>query len=423
MLKKLAGSFSIPLSPDFRETYRAIDSRLPRLFDAWAHHYATSGKSGALNTAVLRILESDGAGTMQDHLGALTGLLSKLGGVDGALALDELAAIRKAILGNPLVRGAFLHETSERCLNLLQTSLSGDAGLLFRQFLRNHGHRCVREAELRETDWESDPMGLIRMLQGDAVRHGNAVEPAWPADRADETASLLSRYSRRTRAIVRRVLPSARRFVVARENSKSLCILVQSRFKKAYFHLGKLLAAEGLFDDADQVYFLTHQELGDLVGNPGPWGKKRAQARRELFPSLFDFQFEDFCWGIPEPIESHSPPPQREGVLQGIPVSAGTVTGRARVVNTLAEAEELAPGDIMISSYTDIGWTPYFTRISGLVTEIGSTLSHGAVVAREYGIPAIVSVRGARRIIRTGDTLTIDGQRGIIEVHDAVKSR
>ena len=71
----------------------------------------------------------------------------------------------------------------------------------------------------------------------------------------------------------------------------------------------------------------------------------------------------------------------------------------------------------MIASYTDVGWTPYFSGISGLVTEIGSTLSHGAVVAREYGIPAIVAVREVKNHIRTGDTLTIDGKKGIIEVH------
>jgi rifampicin phosphotransferase len=416
-LRRLAGSLAIPLGTDARGTYRAIDARLPCVFTAWSHHYATSGKSGSLNSALLRILESDGAGTMQDHLGTLAGLLTRLGGIDGALALEELEGIRGAILSDARVRDAFLHEPYQRCLSLLRTSESGDAGLRFRRFLRNHGHRCVREAELRESSWESDPGALIRMLQRDVARRGSAGGDAPPCGPADGVEGLLSRYSRRTRSIARSVLPLVRRGVIARENSKSLCIRIQFRFRKAYLHLGGLLAASGLLDDPDQVFFLTHQELGGLLEKPGPWGRETARARRELYPSLFDFQFDDFTRGVPEPSEGSSPQEERDGVLQGIPVSAGVVTGRARVVDTLADAEELAPGEIMIASYTDIGWTPYFGSISGLVTEIGSTLSHGAVVAREYGIPAIVSVRGAKNRIRTGDTLTIDGRRGIIEVH------
>jgi pyruvate,water dikinase len=354
---------------------------------------------------------------MQDHLGALNGLLTDLGGINGAVALDELEAIRLAIHSNPRVQEAFRRETSQRCLSLLQTSESGEAGLLFRRFLRNHGHRCVREAELREIDWQSNPESLIRMLQRTAAPRGNAHGAASAAAHRENAESLLSRYSPRTRFIVHRVLPSVRRFVVARENSKSLCIRLQSSFKKAYLHLGKLLTDSGLLDDADQIFFLTHQELGKLMKEPGTWARETAEQRRELFPTLFDFQFEDFTCGIPEPAISSSQPVDRTDILQGIPVSAGIVTGRAHVINTLSDAEKLAPGEIMIASYTDIGWTPYFSTISGLITEIGSTLSHGAVVAREYGIPAVVSVRGAKNYIRTGDTLTLDGKRGVIEVH------
>ncbi len=416
-LEKLTSGFALPLGTDCHAMYQAIDARLPRVFEAWAHHYATSAKSGSLNSALLRIFESDGAGTMQDHLGALNGLLTELGGINGALALKELEAIRKAIAGNLRVHEVFLRETSARCLSFLRTSESGEAGLLFRRFLRNHGHRCVREAELRESDWESDPESLIRLLQRSAALSGKAAEPASRTNQHDDAGSLLSRYSAKTRFIVCRVLPSVRRCVVARENSKSLCIRLQYQFKRAYLHLGKLLSDQGLLDDPDQVFFLTHQELGTLIEEPGAWGRETAQKRRELFPSMFDFQFDDFTWGIPEPMGSAVETAERGGTLQGIPVSAGVVTGRAHVINSLSDAEQLAPGEIMIASYTDIGWTPYFSTIAGLITEIGSTLSHGAVVAREYGIPAVVSVRGAKSHIRTGDTLTMDGKRGVIELH------
>jgi pyruvate,water dikinase len=415
-LTRLAASLSLPLRPDLRAMYRDIDAHLPRVFDAWAHHYATSGKSGALNSALLRILESEGSGTTQEHRGTQSGLLTKLGGINGADALAELAAIRKAILEDSRLPEAFLHETSQRCLSLLQTSESGTAGLLFRAFLRNHGHRCIREAELREKDWEGDPEGLVRLLQKNVAFPGTTSGNAAGMVQGDDIESLLSRYSRRTRFIVRRVLPSVRRFVVARENSKSLCIRIQSQFKKAYLHLGGLLAAEGLLDDVDQVFFLTHQELGALVQSPGPWGKEMARARRDLLPSLLECQFDDFSQGIPEPRESPSMAMAREGVLVGIPVSAGVATGKARIINSLSDAELLVPGEIMIASYTDVGWTPYFSSISGLVTEIGSTLSHGAVVAREYGIPAVVNVGPATKLIKTGQVIRVDAGRGEVTI-------
>jgi len=447
-LEELARTFTIPWSNDWREMYRGIDSRIPTVFEAWAHHYATSGKSGTLNTALLRILDSDTGGSAQRHLGTLTGLLTGLGGINGALAVRELEEVRDCICRDPDSTRRFLDGTPDQAVRFLRSGQSGEPGRLFRAFLDRHGHRCVREAELREQDWEADPRALVRMLRrsvadgaaGRAVQEAAAgaaagaptgglqviAERVEKCSATDNAAGLLEGYSRKTRFVVRGVLPSVRRFVVARENSKSLCIRIQWQFKKAYLHLGRLLAAQGLLEDGDQVFFLTHQELGALVNNPGAWARERAGGRRALYPSLFTLQFEDVYRGVPEPIEhaeARTVPAAPavagapRGVLQGVPVSAGVVTARARVVRGMDDAELLAPGEIMVASYTDVGWTPWFSTISGLVTEIGSTLSHGAVVAREYGIPAVVSVRDVMRRVSTGDTLTIDGRQGTVEVH------
>jgi pyruvate,water dikinase len=100
--------------------------------------------------------------------------------------------------------------------------------------------------------------------------------------------------------------------------------------------------------------------------------------------------------------------------LVGLPVSAGTVEGRARVIADLAEAD-LEPGDILVTAYTDPSWTPAFVSIAGLVTEVGGLMTHGAVIAREYGVPAVVGVEGATRLIRDGQRLRVDGTKGLIE--------
>jgi pyruvate,water dikinase len=104
-----------------------------------------------------------------------------------------------------------------------------------------------------------------------------------------------------------------------------------------------------------------------------------------------------------------------EGALAGLPVSAGTVEGRARVILDVADAD-LDAGDILVTAYTDPSWTPAFVAISGLVTEVGGLMTHGAVIAREYGLPAVVGVEHATRLIRDGQRIRVNGTDGYIEM-------
>jgi len=103
------------------------------------------------------------------------------------------------------------------------------------------------------------------------------------------------------------------------------------------------------------------------------------------------------------------------GALVGLPVSAGTVEGRARVVLDMAEAN-LEPGDILVTAYTDPSWTPLFVTIGGLVTEVGGLMTHGAVIAREYGLPAVVGVEHATRLILDGQRIRVNGTDGYVEM-------
>jgi pyruvate,water dikinase len=165
----------------------------------------------------------------------------------------------------------------------------------------------------------------------------------------------------------------------------------------------------------DQIYFLTQEEIGIHLANPDPAWKLKASKRRALLPETDRLIFNEVCFGIPEPVELEEEVIISDGQLKGTPVSGGSVEGRARIVHTLADAEKLQEGEIMVASFTDIGWTPYFSIIAGLITEIGSPLSHGAVVAREYGIPAVVGAKGAKKFLYDGDIVRLDGDRGIIE--------
>ena len=125
-------------------------------------------------------------------------------------------------------------------------------------------------------------------------------------------------------------------------------------------------------------------------------------------------RFDDVFSGMPIPL-AETGHLDRSDRLTGNPVSVGVVEGTARVVMSPSEAHTIETGDILIAPITDIGWTPYFRVISGLATDIGSSVSHGAVIAREYGLPAIVNTRTGTRAVRSGDRIRLDANNGYIE--------
>jgi pyruvate,water dikinase len=125
-------------------------------------------------------------------------------------------------------------------------------------------------------------------------------------------------------------------------------------------------------------------------------------------------EFDDVVSGLPQPVVLTAQGLTDDGVLAGRPVSRGAVEGMARVALTLSDAAGLQPGEILIAPITDVGWTPYFSLIAGLATDVGSAVSHGCVIAREYGLPAVVNLRSATRDFKTGDRVRLDGDRGTL---------
>jgi len=118
------------------------------------------------------------------------------------------------------------------------------------------------------------------------------------------------------------------------------------------------------------------------------------------------------CQGKPLPLAAAQLEVHEGDAMQGTPLSRGVAVGAARVARNLAEAAAMQPGEILVTPFTDVGWTPYFSRAAGLATEVGSVLSHGAVVAREYGLPAVAGFPDLTRRVRTGDMLRVDGNTG-----------
>jgi pyruvate,water dikinase len=219
----------------------------------------------------------------------------------------------------------------------------------------------------------------------------------------------------RYNAAVRFFARYARDAIRRREASKSLLVEVTHRFKRAYRRLGELLARDGFLADADLAFFLTHAELGRLAVERDAALGTRAELRRRAHEVQSTFEFPEVFVGAAEPLEWEPVAPTvGDGMLSGKPISGGIVEGLARVVRSFDEAAALERGEILIVSQTDVGWSPYYSLVSGLATDLGSPMSHGAVVAREYGLPAVTNLRVATRTFRTGERVRLDGDRGLL---------
>ena len=166
------------------------------------------------------------------------------------------------------------------------------------------------------------------------------------------------------------------------------------------------------------MFFFTHDELLRFAGNPPSQEDVHWRAKASNRRTALDFQnqmdFDEICVGAPKPIDRRQQVAPEDNGIVGRPVSRGIVEGIARVAFSVEDAAGLQPGEILVAPITDVGWTPYFSMIAGLVTDVGSAVSHGAVIAREYGLPAIVNTRTATRIINTGDRIRLDADTGTV---------
>jgi len=177
------------------------------------------------------------------------------------------------------------------------------------------------------------------------------------------------------------------------------------------------LVEQQLLADEDCIFFLTHQEIGTLIKDKDTSLNKKALARRRLLEEQKLYVFPEVSLGCPEPIEENTSQSNSK-VFKGVPISRGIAYGKARIVKNIEDAKQLKKGEIMVSVFTDIGWSPYYCLINGLITEVGSALSHGAVVAREYSLPLIANIPFATKHIKTGDYLSLDGNTGEIRILD-----
>jgi rifampicin phosphotransferase len=293
-----------------------------------------------------------------------------------------------------------------------------------RAFLDKYGMRCVGEIDITRPRWRERPSTLVPALLGNIKnfepgagqrRFEQGRKEAW-----DKERELLER----VRALpggepkaeeAKRMIDRVRTFAGYREYPKYHIVSRYFVYKQALLQEAERLVRAGVLREKEDIFYLTFQELHDLV-RTNEVDDQLISQRKHAFRTYQALTPPRVLTSEGEIIAgTYRRDDLPTGALIGLPVSGRTIEGRARVILDMAEAE-LEPDDILVTAYTDPSWTPLFVAIKGLVTEVGGLMTHGAVIAREYGLPAVVGVEHATRLIRDGQRIRVHGTHGYVEI-------
>jgi pyruvate,water dikinase len=291
-------------------------------------------------------------------------------------------------------------------------------------YLDAYGMRCVGEIDIARPRWRERPSALVPVLLSN-VEHFSPGEHQRRVEHGRRRAMQKQHeLLERLRALpdgtekaeqTARMIDRLRSFVGYREYPKYGMVCRYFVYKQALLVEAERLVHDGVLRTVDDIFFLTFHELHDVVRTRHA-DHDLITRRRHDFRSFEHLTPPRVLTSDGDALDgTHRRDGVPAGALVGLAVSAGTVEGRARVVLDMADAD-MEPGDILVTPHTDPSWSPLFVSIAGLVTEVGGLTSHGAVVAREYGIPTVVGVDHATRRIRDGQRIRVDGGSGHVEI-------
>lgn len=406
-MEKVVNLLKFDLSVPMEELYGQILDNFKYMKMAHYYHYGASYYSGGATAMLNSALDKDFP-DKEALSSAIAGCLKQIDDFESANILRSMNDLAKLMIEqDPKVK----EYSVAQLMDYFDNEASDEVKEALDAFMLRHGYRGILENDIMNLPWRDNRESFCTSMKSVLSSSGheeNATEKKW-TEYVDE---ILSHYKGFKRKNIWSNIQKARKGVTYREFTKSRVIYVLDQFKQAYRRLAAMMVEAGKLPDAGLIYFLTQEEVGRLLKGDQALIKK-AIARKRLFPQQAELRFPYAVLGVPQPLAAVQP---ADGsiALQGTPVSRGIAKGKARVVRSEADAAMLQKGEIMIAACTDIGWSPYYSTIAGLVTEIGSSLSHGVVVAREYALPTVVNVNRAMDLIQTGDMVMVDGNLGSV---------
>ncbi|CAL9326972.1 rifamycin-inactivating phosphotransferase [Streptomyces sp. SudanB52_2052] len=350
--------------------------------------------------------------------------LSAPGNITSEMGL-ELLDVADAIRPHPRVVAFLQGVDDENFLDELPKLPGGtEARDAIEAYLDRYGMRCAGEIDITRPRWSERPSTLVPAIL-DNVRN---FEPGAARRRFEQGLREAQQKEQdvlsRLRALpdgdrkadeAKRMIDRVRTFIGYREYPKYGIVSRYFVYKQALLEEAERLVRAGVLAERDDVFYLTFQEFHEAVRSQQV-DDRIVRQREDAFRTYQALTPPRVLTSDGEALNgAYRRDDAPDGALIGLAVSAGTVEGRARVVLDMAQAD-LQAGDILVTAYTDPSWSPLFVGIAGLVTEVGGLMTHGAVIAREYGLPAVVGVDRATRLIRDGQRIRVHGGDGYVEL-------
>jgi pyruvate,water dikinase len=312
--------------------------------------------------------------------------------------------------------------------NFLDELVKFDGGQKAREafyaFLNKYGMRCAGEIDITKTRWSEKPITLVPIILGNIKNfEPNASKRKFEQGRRvalEKEKELLDRLKplpdgEQKANETKRMIDLIRNFIGYREYPKYGMIHRYFVYKQALLKEAEQLVKAGVIHEKEDIYYLTFEEFREAV-------RTNKLDYQIISKRAYDYKLYEKLTPprvITSDGETLSGEYKRENLpaeaLAGLPVSSGVIEGRARVILNMEDAD-LEDGDILVTTFTDPSWTPLFVSIKGLVTEVGGLMTHGAVIAREYGLPAVVGVENATKLIKDGQRIRVHGTEGYIEI-------
>lgn len=402
-----------------KAAWRRLHELLDEVGVVLNRHLMVSTAAGEMQVRLAGVIAAGGGDP-----NTIVGLCSGLGNVESskpAIALYDLAQVARR---QPTVRNAIEAGDMDR----IRAAMDDNDRLWevfideFDEFIHRYGFRVQGEADPTVPDWGDDPTFVISQVKS-MMALKPSESPAAHIKRASASRQKLEKAVRASlapelREMYDSALVQAQRFTALRELTKAVWVLSTRRLRPPLLAIADGLVDAGHLKRADDYVYCTYREVEQMAkGKEVPNLAAAIVRRKRQRAKADDYTLPNSWVGdvVPAPKPAAA---SKATTLTGMGVSAGSATGTARIIlNTEAAfARDIEPGDILVAPFTDTPWTPLFIPAAAVVVETGGMLSHAATVAREFGIPCVVLVEDATRIIRDGDTVTVDGATGTITI-------
>ncbi len=397
-------------------------SQLEKLDRWFQRHEVTFGITGGISQCLQAMSMLLPRWLGQDWMALSNAALQGQGTVISAEQILRLAAITDIARHEPVTESFFKAEPWDS--SVFRTTLKGTAFLQsFQAYVDDYGHRGIGESDVMSPRLEDNPEAILAIIRAQLNSSAPGIEEIRARQeqvRTDALAEIKRRMGWRRhrwyayRWCYRRLC----RFFALREANRHHVMYFSAAIRKLLLHLGDLLVAQGVCDTRDDIFFLTLTERADLASEKTRDWRSVIRARRLERERNAAIGVPDMIhdWETVRTGSMTTACDDETGLLSGFPISIGTVSGPVRLVQSPADWSKVDPGDIIVTPVIDPGMAPLFGMAGGLIAEMGGTLSHGAIIAREFGLPTVANVEGAMTRLTEGQVVEIDAGAGTIRL-------